>query len=272
MEMIVENVVVAVCGADPQLGGEWYELLGRSAPSADDAEWTELVERVSQVASDNGLDTDGLMEALVAQDTVELQTAVAAVVWPDSADDGQATETDAATAEAVDDSHATETDAGPAEPVEDENAWNAYLLANGPSWDGTEENWAAFVEWFVYHADEQGVGAFARTFCDYAAANGASGVFAQYGVALAGAEPAAAEQARHEPASEEQGLSETEPPEAEQAPALSVEEAVATYGTELIAEFRAANPQFAEMTDDEIEGVLTEVLNGQAAMATSNTQ
>lgn len=266
MEMIVENVVVTVCGTDPQLGSEWYELLGRSAPSADDAEWTELVGRIRQVATDTGLDPDGLMEALVVQDTVELRTAVAAVVWPDSADDGYETETDAGV-EAAAGSYETETDAGPAEPVEDENAWNAYLLTNGPSWDGTEENWAAFVEWFVYHANEQGVGTFARTFCDYAAANGALAVFAQYGVALAGTEPAVQEQPPQEPAP-----AETEPSAAGQEPAMTVEDAVATYGTEIIAEFRAANPQFADMTDDDIEAVLTEALNGQAAMAAPNAQ
>src|SRR2546428_6757966 len=86
MDQFPHNIATAVCGADPQLGSEWYELLGRSAPSQDDHEWGALVERISEVAANAGSPTDGLMDALAAlQDPAELQALIAAMVWPETA-------------------------------------------------------------------------------------------------------------------------------------------------------------------------------------------
>lgn len=39
----------------------------------------------------------------------------------------------------------------------DEEAWEAYLADNGAAWDGTDEGWQQFREWFSYYADEQGL-------------------------------------------------------------------------------------------------------------------
>lgn len=60
-EEILRNVVTAVCQADPQLGAEWHELLGQSAPRADDAQWVEMVERIAHVADRRNADFDPLM-------------------------------------------------------------------------------------------------------------------------------------------------------------------------------------------------------------------
>jgi hypothetical protein len=245
MDEFLHNIVTAVCGADPQLGSEWYELLGRSAPSQDDHEWAALVERISEVAANAGAHTEGLIDALAAlPDPAELQGLIAAMVWPEtSAESGQA----------------------PADGAqEDEGAWNKYLLTNGPQWDGTMASWDAFVEWFLYHAAEQGVGGFARAFCTYAAEVGPGEVFDQYGVTL----HAAAAPASDEPAVAEhgEGTAEPEPAKAQEA-GMSVEAAVAEYGPALYAEFREANPEFADLTDDDLAILLAEALTGQAELA-----
>lgn len=75
--------------------------------------------------------------------------------------------------------------AGQAEPAEEPvEVWHAYLAENGPAWDGTEESWQQFREWFAYHAAEQGVGASAEGFLRLAEAGDKRAVFAQYGVPL----------------------------------------------------------------------------------------
>jgi hypothetical protein len=69
----------------------------------------------------------------------------------------------------------------------DESAWAAYLATNGPSWDGTEESWAAFREWFAYHAEEQGLSSPATALLDHLDAQSAPdriATLATYGVAI----------------------------------------------------------------------------------------
>lgn len=70
----------------------------------------------------------------------------------------------------------------------DEAAWNQYLATNGPSWDGSEENWSAFREWFLYHAAEQGFSEPATGLLDYLQGMAVAEritTFAQYGVTIA---------------------------------------------------------------------------------------
>ena len=68
--------------------------------------------------------------------------------------------------------HAVEP-AEPTTPPYDESAWNAYLATNGPYWDGTEESWAQFRDWFRYHAEEQGLGVPATGLLDFLATQAA---------------------------------------------------------------------------------------------------
>lgn len=72
-----------------------------------------------------------------------------------------------------------------------ENAgdWDAYLAQCGSEWDGTEDSWPAFREWFAYHGETAGVATFAQAFLVYAEESGdKAAVFAEYGIAV----PAAA--------------------------------------------------------------------------------
>ena len=39
----------------------------------------------------------------------------------------------------------------------DDQAWQTFLAANAFAWNGTAGSWAAFGEWFEYHAAEQGL-------------------------------------------------------------------------------------------------------------------
>lgn len=79
----------------------------------------------------------------------------------------------------------------PTDPVTapfDEAAWEAYLAANGPRWHGTDDAWAAFREWFVYHANAQGLGDPAVALLDYLEGLDVPGRIAtlgQYGVLIA---------------------------------------------------------------------------------------
>jgi hypothetical protein len=69
----------------------------------------------------------------------------------------------------------------------DEQAWNGYLLENGTAWDGTDESWPGFREWFLYYAREGGVGEPAEgllAYLDGMPADQRVGVFARYGVAI----------------------------------------------------------------------------------------
>jgi hypothetical protein len=75
----------------------------------------------------------------------------------------------------------------PAEEDEsyDEDAWGAFVVEYGASWNGEEETWDAFKTWFLYHAEERGLRAPAAGFLEYA--DGESdriAFFAQYGITV----------------------------------------------------------------------------------------
>jgi hypothetical protein len=67
---------------------------------------------------------------------------------------------------------------------EDYQAWNSYLAQNGPRWDGTEESWPQFREWFVYDAGQNQVGESAKGFIALAESGDKREVFTSYGVTL----------------------------------------------------------------------------------------
>ncbi len=75
---------------------------------------------------------------------------------------------------------------GPPDPAtEDVAAWNGYLTQNGPAWDGAEESWQSFRDWFAYHAAAAGIGCSAEAFLAYAEAGPDKvAIFAEYGIAL----------------------------------------------------------------------------------------
>ncbi|MCA1656044.1 MAG: hypothetical protein LC635_06370 [Pseudonocardiaceae bacterium] len=69
----------------------------------------------------------------------------------------------------------------------EEAGWNAFLAANGPRWNGTDDSWTQFREWFAYEAAQQGFGEPANAFLTYAESEGdKAAVFAQYGIQVSG--------------------------------------------------------------------------------------
>jgi hypothetical protein len=79
----------------------------------------------------------------------------------------------------------------------DEQAWQAYLAQNGTQWDGTEESWEQFAQWFAYYASEQGLSTPATAFLDYLTPQPAAeriATFAQYGVTITPPQGAAGDQ------------------------------------------------------------------------------
>src|SRR5262245_3481890 len=49
----------------------------------------------------------------------------------------------------------------------DESAWHDFLATNLPVWNGTEDSWAQFAEWFTFHAGEKDLHAPAAAFVFY---------------------------------------------------------------------------------------------------------
>ena len=77
-----------------------------------------------------------------------------------------------------------------AEPY-DEAAWQAFLVENGARWDGADDTWPAFREWFAYYATETGLGQPATALLEYLDPQSAPervATLAQYGVVIAPAE------------------------------------------------------------------------------------
>jgi hypothetical protein len=80
-----------------------------------------------------------------------------------------------------------ETQAGEQAAGYDEQAWQAYLAQNGAQWDGTEESWEQFAQWFAHYAGQQGLTAPATALLDYLSAQPAAqriDTLAQYGVTI----------------------------------------------------------------------------------------
>lgn len=82
-------------------------------------------------------------------------------------------------------------------PGYDEQAWQAYLAENGPAWDGSQDSWGQFRQWFLYYAGERGLAEPATGLMQYLNGQSAAeriNAFAQYGVVIAG-EQASGQQA-----------------------------------------------------------------------------
>lgn len=76
----------------------------------------------------------------------------------------------------------------PPGPAYDEAIWQTYLAENGPTWDGTEQTWAQFTQWFLYYAGERGVTEPATALIGYLSSQSAAEritTLAQYGVVIA---------------------------------------------------------------------------------------
>jgi hypothetical protein len=162
----------------------------------------------------------------------------------------------------------------------DEQAWQAYLAENGPQWDGTEDSWEQFREWFAYYAGERGLSTPATALLDYLTPQPAAdriATFAQYGVAITAPEqaawadeaapaPAEEEPAAQEPAAQaqagpgpgEQGEPGQQPGQEPQRPDLSPEQ-IKTIMDQVVAQ----DEEFEKISPERRRELMDQVLGGR---------
>jgi len=64
----------------------------------------------------------------------------------------------------------------------DEAAWTEFLHSHGARWNREEDAWPQFRDWFLYEADQRGLGDPARAFVEYAESGDKTQTFADYQV------------------------------------------------------------------------------------------
>ncbi len=127
----------------------------------------------------------------------------------------------------------------------DEQAWQNYLTTNATQWNGTEETWNQFTQWFLYYAEEHGVTTPATQLIDYLnplPANQRITELARYGVTIAPPQAPAGPQA-------------SEPGQPEASPEAQQEV------TGIMDDVLAANPEFAAISEERRIEIMNEALS-----------
>ena len=174
MEHAETSALTAVRHPDSSTAQRWFELLCRAYRAVDttgDRSITALVSALrTEWTSSSDIETfhrvlEGLsspwetLGRLVALDS-QLPAHYATAVQPQAA-----------------------TSAAPAQV--DPAVWHTFFAENGPRWNGTEDAWAPFRTWFLYQADQAGVGSAANGFVAEAESGDKIAVFARHGVRIA---------------------------------------------------------------------------------------
>lgn len=121
----------------------------------------------------------------------------------------------------------------------DENAWAEYLAAHGTAWDGTDESWGQFRDWFLYYAEERGVADPATALLDYLGelpVDDRIAAFARYDVVIE-------QEETEEPATDEEEV--------------AVDEEVADAA---MAELLQERPEFAQIPEERRRELMAQVL------------
>lgn len=130
-------------------------------------------------------------------------------------------------------------------PGYDEHAWQNYLNTSATQWNGTEETWNQFKQWFLYYAEEHGVTTPATQLIDYLnplPANQRITELARYGVTITPPQAPAAPQ--------------TGQPGEPDASAVA-DQNVASIMDELLA----TNPEFADIPEERRIEIMNEALS-----------
>lgn len=128
----------------------------------------------------------------------------------------------------------------------DEHAWQDYLARSGTQWDGSQQSWEPFTQWFLYYAGESGVRAPAAALIDYLSPLPAAERITElgrYGVTITPAQSPAAQS----PAAQEE----------QQETGVVTDEHVATIMDDLLA----ANPAFAGIPEERRMEIMNEALS-----------
>jgi hypothetical protein len=173
------DVVLSAQLSDITQADRWFALVCETyeaLASEDDQSWDEFCGRLTGAAASEGFPTEAekFTEYLASVTSAPLDV-VAAV-----SDQGQR-----GLAEMYREAIAAAQEDGAGQPEEDPAAWNAYLAANGPAWDGTEGSWQPYRDWFLYYAVEAGVQGAAENFLEYVdGQQDKIATFAQYGITV----------------------------------------------------------------------------------------
>jgi hypothetical protein len=130
-------------------------------------------------------------------------------------------------------------------PGYDEQAWQNYLNTNATQWNGTEETWNQFTQWFLYYAEEHSVTTPATQLIDYLNPLPASQritELARYGVTITPPQAPAAPQ--------------TGQPGEPNASAAANQNAAS-----VMDELLAANPEFAAIPEERRIEIMNEALS-----------
>lgn len=148
--------------------------------------------------------------------------------------------------------------------TEDLDAWNSYLATNGPRWNGSEEAWSQFREWFLYYAAQAGVGESAAGFIAYIdTQQDKIAVFSQYGVQIPAPaeETAVAAVAADRLAASADDLGRSADAEGGSSDAgMTAEDAMAAIAGPSLTEFRRSYPQFGQLSDTEVKQLIREAV------------
>jgi hypothetical protein len=152
----------------------------------------------------------------------------------------------------VEESTPTSQDPDSAGPAYDEQTWHDYLRNHLSRWDGMDESWPQFAEWFTYYAAEAGVGQPARELVAYLQPmdNGTRlATVAQYGVVITPHPEASAEDEGADDAGTEDDVELDE------------------FGEELMAEILAEHPELADLPEATRRRLLADVIGEESASA-----
>lgn len=178
------NAVLSAQLADTSQAERWFALVCKAYEESAAAEesWKEFRGRLTGAAAGEGFSA----EAENFAEYMEAATSAPLDIVATMNDQGAGRLADMYAAKI-----ATDTAAQEVVPAEDQDGWNAYLAANGPTWDGTEDAWQQFRAWFLYQAAQARVGRSAEAFIGYVEAQRDKiAAFTEYGVTI-GAQPSA---------------------------------------------------------------------------------
>lgn len=248
--MVDPSVITAVSFADAAEAGRWFAVVQAAYQEITEADpganWESFRQQLMEQAPAQGFSSDtaeAFAERVAASVSDPLsEVAQIATLGGDSA------------AALYEEAVGAEQAAGGYEPaadtqVYDEAVWNEYLAQNGPMWNGSEEAWPAFVEWFNYNAAEVGQSEAAAGFISYVEQSpDKAAAFAQYGITIAApADTSAA-------------------PTADDSMPAVPESVMEEIGRPALAEVLAEHPELAALSPEEMDAVLREAL-AEAGMA-----
>jgi hypothetical protein len=175
MDPVVSGAITAIGLESPAQRESWFALLRTTYSAAGELDWAAFTPKLAESAAAGGIPSSAV-GIFVEYLNSYASSPIGVIAELDKLGDDLPNLYSQLTAPA----------AGGTESGYDETAWNSFLAANGPRWNGDESAWGQFSEWFRYQAVEQGLGAPADQFLAYVVGQADKvAVFGQYGITIA---------------------------------------------------------------------------------------